>query len=121
VPTKLITQVTRRKIFDTITLSKEFWEGRLEEPDFLARIYDLDAADAPSSRTAGARAAARVGRDQVDVPEHPELTDDTAPIGVVNSVGTRELVQTATTGGGRHLAAIYCRIAMMRVTASAAI
>jgi hypothetical protein len=71
VPTKLITQVTRRKIFDTITLSKEFWEGRLEEPDFLARIYDLDAADAPSSRTAGARAAARVGRDQVDVEGRP--------------------------------------------------
>ena len=43
VPTKLITQVTRRKIFDTITLSKVFWEGRLEEPDFLARMYDLDA------------------------------------------------------------------------------
>ncbi len=40
--TKLITEVTRRRIFDTINLSKVLWEGRLEEPDFLARIYDLD-------------------------------------------------------------------------------
>jgi hypothetical protein len=50
VPTKLITQVTRRKIFDTITLSKVFWEGRLEEPDFLARIYDLDMMPSTDSR-----------------------------------------------------------------------
>ena len=38
-PTKLITQVTRRKIFDTIPLPKVYWPGRLEEPDFLARVY----------------------------------------------------------------------------------
>ena len=49
-PTKLITQVTRRKIFDTITLSKVFWEGRMEEPDFLARIYDLDTLPSTASR-----------------------------------------------------------------------
>jgi hypothetical protein len=50
VPTTLITQVTRRKIFDTITLSKVFWKGRLEEPDFLARIYDLDTMPSTDSR-----------------------------------------------------------------------
>ncbi|BBY58492.1 abortive infection family protein [Mycolicibacterium sarraceniae] len=49
-PTKLITAVTRRRIFDTITLSKVLWEGRLEEPDFLARIYDLDALPSTDSR-----------------------------------------------------------------------
>jgi hypothetical protein len=50
VPTKLITQVTRRRIFDTIILSKVRWEGRLEEPDFLARIYDLDTMPSTDSR-----------------------------------------------------------------------
>jgi hypothetical protein len=50
VATKLITHVTRRKIFDTISLSKVLWEGRLEEPDFLARIYDLDSIPSTDSR-----------------------------------------------------------------------
>jgi len=36
VPSKHITQVTRRRIFDTINLSKVLWEWRLEEPDFSA-------------------------------------------------------------------------------------
>lgn len=49
-PKKLITQVTRRKIFDTLILSKVLWEGRLEEPDFLARIYDLDKLPSTDSR-----------------------------------------------------------------------
>ncbi|QYL25994.1 hypothetical protein TM48_00028 [Mycobacterium shottsii] len=49
-PTKLITPVTRRGIFDTITLSKVLWEGRLEEPEFLARIYDLDSMPSTDSR-----------------------------------------------------------------------
>ena len=47
---KLITEVTRRRIFDTIILSKVLWEGRLEEPDFLARIYDLDSMPSTDSR-----------------------------------------------------------------------
>lgn len=50
VPTKFITPVTRRRIFDTITLSKVLWEGRLEEPEFLARIYDLDSMPSTDSR-----------------------------------------------------------------------
>jgi hypothetical protein len=50
VPTRLITPVTRRRIFDTIILSKVRWEGRLEEPDFLARIYDLDTMPSTDSR-----------------------------------------------------------------------
>ncbi|MGV0737524.1 abortive infection family protein [Mycobacterium syngnathidarum] len=48
--TNLITQVTRRKIFDMITLSDVFWPGRLEEPDFLARIYDLGSIASRDTR-----------------------------------------------------------------------
>lgn len=36
-----ISEVTRRNIFDRITLEKISWSGRLEEPDFLSRLYDL--------------------------------------------------------------------------------
>ncbi|BBX41037.1 hypothetical protein MSIM_24880 [Mycobacterium simiae] len=48
--TKRITQVTLRRIFDTINLSKVLLEGRLEEPDFLARIHDLDSMSSTASR-----------------------------------------------------------------------
>lgn len=67
VPTTLITQVTRRKIFDTITLSKVFWEGRLEEPDFLARIYDLDTM--PSTDSRYKTAAGDIWQHRVNNPE----------------------------------------------------
>jgi hypothetical protein len=36
-----ITEVTRRYIIDYISLSKISWSGRLQEPDFLARIFPL--------------------------------------------------------------------------------
>ncbi|ORB68911.1 hypothetical protein BST47_01225 [Mycolicibacterium tusciae] len=36
-----ISEITRRKISDLIALQQISWAGRLEEPDFLARIYDL--------------------------------------------------------------------------------
>jgi hypothetical protein len=67
VPTKLITQVTRRKIFDTITVSKVFWEGRLEEPDFLGRIYDLDTM--PSTDSRYKTAAGDIWQHRVNNPE----------------------------------------------------
>lgn len=41
VPEQRITEVTRRNIFDRITLDKLSWSGRLDEPDFLARLYNL--------------------------------------------------------------------------------
>ncbi|CAN5371233.1 hypothetical protein BH09ACT8_BH09ACT8_05280 [soil metagenome] len=47
---KFITQVTRRRIVDTTTLSTVLWEGRLDEPDFLARIYDLDSMPSTDPR-----------------------------------------------------------------------
>lgn len=51
---KLITQITRRKIFDSINLGDVYWAGRLEEPDFLGRIYDLSemASTDPRFKTA---------------------------------------------------------------------
>jgi hypothetical protein len=39
--TPAISEITRRNIFDAITLSKGSWSGRMPEEDFLARIYDL--------------------------------------------------------------------------------
>ncbi|TDL34032.1 hypothetical protein [Arthrobacter nitrophenolicus] len=40
-PQHRISQVTRRKIADSIALSPFPWCGNLDEPDFSARIYDL--------------------------------------------------------------------------------
>lgn len=37
-----ISQVTRRAIIDELILGPVRWEGQLEEPDFLARIYPMD-------------------------------------------------------------------------------
>jgi hypothetical protein len=41
-----ITHLTRRNIFDCLSMEKIAWGGRLDEPDFLARIWDL--SDMPS-------------------------------------------------------------------------
>lgn len=38
-----ITEITRRKVFDEIRLSGISWAGRLNEPDFLNRIYNLES------------------------------------------------------------------------------
>lgn len=65
-PSKRITQITRRKIFDTIILSEVLWEGRLEEPDFLARIYDLD--ELPSSDSRFKTAAGDIWQHRVNNP-----------------------------------------------------
>lgn len=40
-PEQLISEVTRRGIFDRVTLERIPWSGRLDEPDFLVRLYDL--------------------------------------------------------------------------------
>jgi len=36
-----ITNVTRRNIVDELISAKIWYNGRLAEPDFLSRIYDL--------------------------------------------------------------------------------
>jgi AbiJ N-terminal domain 3/Abortive infection C-terminus len=45
-----ISSVTRRKIADSVALSKMPWAGRLEEPSFLARIYDLQKMPSTDTR-----------------------------------------------------------------------
>jgi hypothetical protein len=37
-----ITQITRRDIVDAISVEKINWSGRMEETEFLSRLYDLD-------------------------------------------------------------------------------
>ena len=36
-----IAESTRRDIFDALTIERVAWAGRLEEPDFLSRLFDL--------------------------------------------------------------------------------
>src|SRR5262249_23319537 len=50
VSSKHITQTTRHKIFDSIALERISWSGRLEEPDFLGRIYDLGSIHSTDRR-----------------------------------------------------------------------
>lgn len=45
-----ISIVARQAIFDEITLNKISWSGRLEEPDFLSRIFDLSKLPSTDSR-----------------------------------------------------------------------
>jgi hypothetical protein len=39
---RAISEITRRAIFDELTVGKHSWCGRLTETDFLARLYDLE-------------------------------------------------------------------------------
>ena len=45
-----ITEVTRRTIFDSLRLGKWSWAGKLDDVDFLARIYDLGSLPSTDSR-----------------------------------------------------------------------
>jgi hypothetical protein len=49
-----ITQVTRRAIIDNLTTSNTPWHGRLDEADFLARIYDLTTMPSTDRRFSNA-------------------------------------------------------------------
>ena len=49
-----ISSVTRRKMADSIALSKVPWAGHLDEPDFLARMYDLRSMPSTDSRYSNA-------------------------------------------------------------------
>ncbi|PRH80290.1 serine/threonine protein kinase [Streptomyces solincola] len=48
-PTRL-TEVTRMRLFDTLRLQHTEWAGRLEEAEFLKRIFNLDAFESYDSR-----------------------------------------------------------------------
>ena len=45
-----ITNITRRDIFDTLTVEGVNWNGRLEETDFLSRLYDLSKIPSTDGR-----------------------------------------------------------------------
>jgi len=45
-----ISQITRRNIFDFIQVEGFLWAGRLEETDFLSRIFDLEKMESYDSR-----------------------------------------------------------------------
>lgn len=51
-----ISEVTRRNIFDRITLGGSSWAGRLSEPDFLARLYNLETMPSNDRRFVDAAA-----------------------------------------------------------------
>lgn len=52
--TVAVTEVTRLAIIDEMKLSTVWWAGRLEETDFLARLYDLTGLPSTDSRYADA-------------------------------------------------------------------
>ena len=45
-----ISQITRRDLVDAILVEKVNWAGRLEEPEFLLRLFDLSALPSTDSR-----------------------------------------------------------------------
>ncbi|PTX43436.1 abortive infection Abi-like protein [Christiangramia gaetbulicola] len=45
-----ISEITRRNIFDFIQVENFWWSGRLEEIDFLSRIYNLEEMESYDSR-----------------------------------------------------------------------
>jgi hypothetical protein len=51
-----ISEATRRDIFDAMRVEGLHWSGRLEEPEFLARIFDLSALDSTDHRFRNAAA-----------------------------------------------------------------
>jgi hypothetical protein len=48
--TNSITHITRRNIFDYIQAEGFWWSGRMEESDFLLRMFDLEQMDSFDSR-----------------------------------------------------------------------
>lgn len=45
-----VTEITRRKIFDSLSLRSIDWAGRLNDADFLSRIFDLSALPSTDNR-----------------------------------------------------------------------
>ncbi|MEU8911725.1 protein kinase domain-containing protein [Streptomyces nigrescens] len=65
-----ITEVTRMRLFDTLRLQNVDWAGRLAEPDFLKRIFDLEALESYDSRFTTAEG---------DIYQHRVNNDDWEP------------------------------------------
>ena len=50
-----ITEITRRDIADAIVVENISWSGRLDEPEFLARLFDLESLPSSDRRFDNAR------------------------------------------------------------------
>ncbi|MFB3891130.1 MAG: abortive infection family protein [Phycisphaerae bacterium] len=62
-----ISELTRQNIFDAISVGRISWSGRLMEPDFLSRLYDLDSLPSQDSRFTMAAG---------DIHQHRVMNDD---------------------------------------------
>ena len=54
-PASTVSEVTRRAIFDIFNLSGLNWAGRLNDDEFLARLYDLNAMQSTDGRFSNGR------------------------------------------------------------------
>lgn len=50
-----ISQITRRNIFDYLQIEEIEWSGKLEETDFLSRLYNLDEMESTDNRFSSAK------------------------------------------------------------------
>ena len=64
---RAISEVTRRNIADALRVDEINWAGRLTEPEFLSRLYDLDALPSTDHRFRGA--AADIWQHRVNNPD----------------------------------------------------
>lgn len=62
-----VTEVTRRAIIDQLIVGQHWWSGRLEEPDFLGRIYPVTEMESLARRFDSAYG---------DIWQHPVNNDD---------------------------------------------
>jgi hypothetical protein len=62
-----ITSITRRDILDSLSAESVSWNGRLEEPEFLSRLFDLSAL--PSTDNRFKDAAGDIWQHRVNNPE----------------------------------------------------
>jgi hypothetical protein len=62
-----ITSITRRDILDSLAAENVSWSGRLEEPEFLSRLFDLSAL--PSTDNRFKDAAGDIWQHRVNNPE----------------------------------------------------
>lgn len=61
-PPKRITPLTRRNVLDWLSLSGHSWAGRLDDEDFLGRIYNLSVLGSTDSRFSNAASDIRQHR-----------------------------------------------------------
>ena len=62
-----ISQLTRRDIVDSITVERIHWSGRLEEPEFLSRLFNL--SELPSFDNRFSDAAGDIWQHRINNPE----------------------------------------------------